>query len=153
MSYGFDAYLSIRQLRIIFVLDVLIKSLPIYLSVAAITLGLIITSGFEPIVPLILIGIAISGLHFLCLYFAIRFVGWLKLSQSGSRRAKFFLVLVFANILFGAILAIVLSVAGDIFGSTLLSMLVAATNLVPVLLVALIAWISSLITRSRWSTH
>jgi hypothetical protein len=153
MSYGFDAYLPAWQWRVIFVLDVLIKSSLIYLSVAAITLGLIITSGFEPIVPLILMGIAISGLHFLCLYVAIRFVARLKLSQSGSRRAKFSLVLVFANVLFGTILAVVLSVTGDIFSGALLSMLVAATNLVPVLLVALIVWISSLITRSRWSTH
>jgi hypothetical protein len=149
MSYGFDAYLSVWQWRVIFVLDVLIKSSLIYLSVAAVTLGLIITGGFEPIVPLILIGIAIAGLHFLCLYSAIRFVARLKLNQSESRRAKFLAMLAFANILFGAILAVVLSVTGDIFNSALLSMLVAATNLVPVLLVALMVWISSLITRPR----
>jgi hypothetical protein len=149
MSFGLDAYLSVAQWRAIFVLDVLIKSSLVYLSVAVTTLGLIIKSGFEPIVPLILMGISISGLHFLCLYFAIRIVARLKLNQSGSSRARLLLVLVFANMLFGGILAVVLSVTGGILGGVLLSMLVTATNPVPVVLVALTARISNLITRSH----
>lgn len=149
MSYGFDAYLSVWQWRVIFVLDVLIKSSLIYLSAAVITLGLIITSGFEPIAPIILVGISISGLHFLSLYFAIRFIERFKLNHVESNLARFALLLVFANILFVAILAVVLSVDGGIRSNAILSMLVAASNLMSVLPVALIAWISRLIIRSR----
>lgn len=149
MSYGFDAYLSVRQWRVMFVLDVLSKSSLIYLSAAVTTLGLIITSGFEPIVPIILVGISISSLHFLCLYFAIRLIARFKLNHVESNLARFALLLVFANTLFVAILTVVLSVNGGIHSSTILSMLVAATNLIPVLPVALIAWISRLVIRPR----
>jgi hypothetical protein len=149
MSYGFDAYLSVWQWRVIFVLDVLIKSSLIYLSAAVTTLGLIITSGFEPIVPIILVGISISSLHFLCLYFAIRFIEQFKLNHVESNLARFALLLLFSNILFVAILTVVLSVNGGIRSNAILSMLVAATNLIPVLPVALIAGISRLIIRPR----
>lgn len=149
MSYGFDAYLSVWQWRVIFVLDVLVKSSLIYLSVAVTTLGLIIMSGFEPIMPIILVGISISSLHFLCLYFAIRFIARLELRYVELYRAKFFLLLVFSNILFAAILTVVLSVNSGILSGAILSVFVAVTNLISVLIVALISWISSLITRPR----
>ena len=149
MRYGFDDYCSLRLWRVIFVLDVLIKSSLIYLSAAVTTLGLIIMSGLEPVVPIILVGFSLSSLHFICLYIAIRFIARFKLRYVPSDRAGFLLLLVFANVLFAAILTAFLSLGGDILGSARLSMLVAATNLIPVLLVAPIAWISSLITRSR----
>ena len=147
MSYGFDAYLSVWQWRVIFILDVLIKSSLIYLSATVTTLGLTITSGFEPIVPIILVGLSISGLHFLCLYFAIRFIAQYKLNHVTSSLARFALLLVLANILFVAIFTVVLSVNGSILGSAILGMLVAATNLIPIFPVVLIARISRLIVR------
>jgi len=149
MGYGFDAYLSVWQWRVIFVLDVLGKSSLIYLSAAVTTLGLIIKSGFEPIVPIILVGISISSLHFLCLYFAIRLIARFKLNHVESNIARFGLLLVFANTLFVAMLTVVLSVRGGIRSNAILSMLVAATNLIPVLPVALIASISRLVIRPR----
>lgn len=71
MSYAFGAYLPAWQWRVIFVTDVLIKSLLIYASAAVTTLGLMIVSGFEPVMPIILVAISISSLHFICLYFAL----------------------------------------------------------------------------------
>jgi hypothetical protein len=144
MSYGFDAYLSVSQWRVIFVMDVLIKSSLIYLSAAVTTLGLIITSGFEPIVPIILVGISISSLHFLCLYFAIRVIAQFNLNHVESNFLRFVRLLVFANIFFVAILTVVLSVNSSIRSNAILGMLLAATNLLPFLPVALIAWISRL---------
>lgn len=147
MSYGFDTYLTSWQWRIVFVLDVLIKSSLIYLSAAVTTLGLIITGGFEPIVPIILAGISISGLHFLCIYFAIRFVARCKLDHVESSFARFASLLTFSNILFVAIITAVLSVNGSIGNSAILGMFVAITNLIAFLPVALIAWISRLVIR------
>lgn len=147
VSYGFERYFSAWQWRLIFVLDVLVKSSLIYLSAAVATLGLIILSGFEPIVPIVLVGISISGLHFLCCYFAIRVIERFKLKHVDLHRARFPLLLFFANFLFAAILAVILSVGGEIVGAAFLSIIVTVTNLIPVLFVALIAWISNLIAR------
>jgi hypothetical protein len=83
----------------------------------------------------------------LCLHFAHLFVAWLGLSRHGL--AKIVLLLASANILFAAILAIALSTRGNLLNNALLSVRVAATNLLPVLVVAPVAWIVHPITRSR----
>lgn len=72
----------------IFVTDVLIKSLLIYASAAVTTLGLIIVSGFEPVMPIILVAISISSLHFICLYFAIRVIARYRLNDVESNFAR-----------------------------------------------------------------
>lgn len=149
MSYGFDRYCSTWQWRIIFVLDVIIKSSLIYLSAAITTLGLIFLAGFEPIVPIVLIGISISGLHFLCLFFAIRLVERCGLDRVESHRTKFLLLLVFAYILFSVTLTLVLSLGGSMVSSSIVSMEVAATNLIPVVLVVLVAKIANVLVRRR----
>src|SRR4051812_26998916 len=114
MSGSFDHYLPLRVWRVIFVLDALIKSFLAYLSIAVATLGLIIMSGIEAIVPIILAGISLSSLHFVCLYLAIRFIARFKSKYVPGYRARFLLLLIFANILFAAILTAFLSLGGDI---------------------------------------
>ena len=147
MSYGFERYFSAWQWRLFFVLDVLVKSSLIYLANALISFGLIILSGLEPLVPIVLMGISISGLHFLCFYFAIRLIARLELRHGQLHRAKSLLLLVVANVLFAVILAVVLSVSGRIVAAAFMSSIVTVTNLIPVVLVALITWISSLTAR------
>jgi len=120
-----------------FVLDVLIKAALIYWQAALVTLGTITLQRLEPLIPFILMAVSLSGLHFLCLFFGNRFVGSLRATNvQRSRPLKFVLVLIFANVLFIVSFAAILSVSGSIYDHVLLSTMVAATNMLPVLLVA-----------------
>ena len=142
---------SVWQWRAIVVLDVVIKAGLIYLSAAFVTLGLIVKSGLEPVIPFILMAASVSSLNFLCLFFGNRFVAWLERNQFQPPGAiRFSLVLIFANALFVVVFTALMSVvSGKIYNHGILSMFVAATNLMSILLVAAVSRISSLVGRSR----
>lgn len=129
--------LSIWQWWAAFILDVLIKTALIYWSAALVSLGIITTPGLEPLIPFILIAVSLSGLHILCLFFGDRFVGSLQVANiQRSWARKFLLVLIIANLSFIVSFAAVLSVSGNVYDQVLLSTIAAATNLMPILLVA-----------------
>lgn len=142
---------SVWQWRAIVVLDVVIKAGLIYLSATFVTLGLIMKSGVEPVVPIILMAASVSSLNLLCLFFGNRFVAWLESNNFQSAGAvRFIIVLIFANALFVVVFTALMSVVtGNIYNHMVLSTFVAATNLMSILLVAAYSGISSLVGRSR----
>lgn len=141
--------LSTSQWWAAFILDVVIKTALIYWSAALITLGMIAAGGFEPVIACLVLAASLSSLHFLCLFLGGRFVESLEEANiRRSRLLRFVLVLISANVIFISSLVALLSVSGGVYNSVLVSMIVAATNLVPVLFVAVTSGLLSLIKLS-----
>lgn len=115
----------------------LIKTVLIYGSVVLVSLGTILLSGFGGMISFIVMAASLLNLHFLGLFFGGRVVGSSRMANiQHNRMLRFVLVLIFANVFFIVGLAAMLSFAGEIYGSVALSTMMAATNLIPVLLVA-----------------
>lgn len=128
---------SARQWWVGFALDVVIKAALLYFSAVLISLGVILTGGIGPAIPFVLIAVSISGLYFLCLFFGERFVAWLG-SADPERRHAFrpALVLIFTNVLFVVSFTVLVSATGNFYDNVILSMILTASNLPAILLVA-----------------
>lgn len=142
---------SVWQWRVIFVLDVLIKASLMYAVAVTITLGLIVLSGFGPLMPVVLMAASLSALHLLSIFFGSRFADWLEGKKVKlSAIQKFWLVLIFSNIVFVVSFALISSlgtgVSVDMFFASLYP---AATNPIPILLVAGFGRISQLVRHSH----
>ena len=141
--------LSISQWWTAVILDVPIKTAFTYGLASLISLGMIAAGGFEPVIACLVLAVSLSSLHFLCLIFGGRFVGSFEATNiRRSRLLRFVLVLISANVFFIASLVALLSVSGGVYNSVLVGMIVAATNLVPVLFVAVTSGLLSLIKLS-----
>lgn len=141
---------SVWQWRVAVVLDVLLKTALLYVTMVVVSLGTVILGGFDFVLPIFLMAASLSSLHFLCLFFGSRFVARLESTNAKLAHAlKFVLVLVFANILFIISFTAVLSFNRNIADNAIGSLYVAATNLIPILLVAAVGRIAGLIGSLR----
>jgi hypothetical protein len=142
---------SVWQWRVIFVLDVLIKASLMYATAVMITLGLIVLSGFGPLMPVVLMAASLSALHLLSIFFGNRFAD--RVEGKGTKLPaglKFWFVLIFSNILFVVSFALILSLGRDVsIDAVIGSLYAAATNPIPILLVAGFGYISRLIKHSH----
>lgn len=131
------------QWCVIVVLDVFVKTaLLSFASVFA------IGAPIQPLMVFALMGASISSLHFLCIYFSRRFFVRVDLERAKiARPLKFALMLLFASFLFVVSWTAIMSTNGAVYGSAVIGLILAATNLIPVLLIATFGWIYNLTRR------
>lgn len=130
-----------------FVLDALIKSVLITF------IGVLIT--FTSPFPFIFVSVCLSIFHFLCLFLGYTAAVAFELVRiEFGPRLKFWLGLLFANVLFGAALNTFLALEGSpspLLELSPVTMALVATNLIPIFLVAACNCILWRIKRSRAS--
>jgi hypothetical protein len=127
---------SVRQWRALFVLDTLLKGSVAFVGAILASLGTVILGGFKAVMLFIAIGASISSLHLLGLFFGSGIIARLEAALPKLRPLKFLLVLAVANVLFVlGFTALMFVSLGESFDAPV-SLLLTATNLISILLVA-----------------
>ena len=152
---GLNMNFSIVQWFVLFILDLLIKTLCVYFAALAFSLSVVVDPGL--LLSFVPIGVLISGLNLLCLFLVSRLVTRLESFNAGLPPVlKCLLVFFVANTLFvlawvGFFATIGHSDNGPAEGAVeglLIGLFLVVTNVIPVLLVALLGRISSLLSPS-----
>jgi hypothetical protein len=136
------------QWRAAFVLDVLFKFMLAYGGAILASLGLVVLVGIEYVVEFSIVAVAMASLNVVYLLLgqrAVAAIDWPMIAYRPILRA--ILVLICGNAMFAGSLIALFSFQGGFAESAIFSTFRAATNLVPILIVAFFGWMLCLARR------